>query len=270
MGGTGVVLLGHGTKDADGVPEFLGYVDGLRQRTGLPVEPGVIEYPNERLPDIATAFARLADAGCTDVVCLPVLLFFAGHTRDDVPEAIDQAERAHPGMRVRVGGPLGIDPRLLGVVEDRLAPFGQDASTAVLLVARGSLNSEANADLHKMARMLWDRNRFGWVEAAFVSVAPPDVRTGLERCVALGAKRVLVAPYFLNTGVLVKRIAQQAQHPVVDVKTVHHLGLHEDVFAVLEQRLDEARRGLCPCRAGMGCRLPGVRCSWGTECPAAV
>ena len=157
-------------------------------------------------------------------------------------------------MAYQLAGPLGSDERLLQALEDRLAPFEPDADTAVLLVGRGSSYSEANADLFKTARMLWDRNRFGWVEAAFVSIAPPGVAEGIERCLRLGAKQVVVAPYFLNTGVLVKRIAQQAQRPMPNVRVADHLGLHPLVVETLLDRVAQARAGVVPLPGG--CRLP--------------
>jgi sirohydrochlorin cobaltochelatase len=264
----GVVVLGHGTKDADGVAEFLELVAAIRERTGELVLPGVLEYPSAELPEVQAAFDQAVDAGLREVTVLPALLFFAGHTRDDVPEQLAQARRRHPDLKVNLAGPLGMDDRLLLTLEDRLAPFEQRPDTAVLLVGRGSLTSEANADLHKTARMLWDRNGFGWIEAAFVSVAPPSVAKGVERCRRLGAERVVVAPYFLNTGVLVKRIISQAL--AAGAEPAPHLGVHALILEMLLQRLVEARAGLCPCQAAQGCRMPELRCHRGAACLAAA
>lgn len=257
----GIVLMGHGTKDPEGVAEFLGYTEALRERTGETVCTGVLEFPSEFVPAIQAAFDMAAAAGLDDVVALPALLFFAGHTQDDMPAEVARAQARHPEMRISFAGPLGIDVRVLRALEDRLEPFEPDEDTAVLLVGRGSSFSEANADLFKTARMLWDRNHFGWAEAAFVSIAPPDVVTGIERCLRLGAKRVVVAPYFLNTGVLVKRIAQQARATLSSVRLAQHLGLHPLVIETLLDRLSQARAGVCPCQAAAGCRIPSMSCS---------
>jgi len=255
-----VVLVGHGTKDPEGVAEFVGYVRGIRQRSGGIVEAGVLEYPTDDLPTVQEGFDRAVRQGATSIVALPLFLFFAGHTRGDLPEQLVAARERHPDVPIAAAGPLGLDIRLLDALEDRLTgePHGPD--TAVLLVGRGSLNSEANADLHKIARMLWDRNGYGWVEPAFVSVAPPNVPAGIERCIRLGAQQVVVAPYFLNTGVLVKRIAEQARHATAAVSVVPHLGLHTMVLEVLWERIVQAQAGCCPCRASIPCRIPGLAC----------
>ena len=265
----GIVILGHGTKDPDGVAEFLELVQGVRQRSGEFVAAGVLEYPSPRVPSIAQALELAEAEGLDDVVGLPALLHFGGHSREDIPGEIKRAQARHPHLRIALAGPLGYEERLLRTVEERLAPFPQDEDTALLLVGRGSLNSEANADLFKAARLLWDRNRLGWVEAAFVSVSPPGVPEGIERCARLGAKRVIVAPYFLNTGVLVKRIGQQAHHATAEVQMAPHLGLHPLVYDVLLERLRQARAGLCPCQAASGCRIPEWECPRGAACLTA-
>ena len=251
--------MGHGTKDREGLAEFEGYATALRARSGEFVASGVLEFPGPVVPDIQAAFDAAAEAGLDEVAALPALLFFAGHAQEDMPAEVLRARARHPHLRIPFAGPLGADERLLTVLEDRLAPAEPDERTAVLLVGRGSLFSEANADLYKTARMLWDRSRFGWVEAAFVSVAPPSVAEGIERCKRLGAERIIVAPYFLNTGVLVKRIAQQAR--AAGATPVQHLGLHPLVIDMLLDRLAQARGGVCPCQAAAGCRIPSVSCS---------
>ncbi|MFC7582907.1 CbiX/SirB N-terminal domain-containing protein [Nonomuraea antimicrobica] len=53
-----------------------------------------------------------------------------------------------------------------------------------------------------MSRLFWETHAYDFmtVETAFVSVTPPGVPGGLERCRRLGAKRVIVVPYLLFAG----------------------------------------------------------------------
>ena len=81
----------------------------------------------------------------------------------------------------------------------------------VLLVGRGSTDPDANAEVHKAARLLWEGRGYAGVETAFVSLAAPDVPSGLDRCVKLGARRIVVLPYFLFTGILPDRVRQQTR-----------------------------------------------------------
>ncbi len=118
----------------------------------------------------------------------------------------------------------------------------------MVVVSRGSSDPDANADLYKVARLLWDAQAVGWVEPAFVSLAPPSVADALERCRRLGATRIAVVPYFLFTGVLVDRIADQAQawaaaHPGVEVRVGSELGPDPRLARLVLERYREALDG---------------------------
>ena len=72
---------------------------------------------------------------------------------------------------------------------------------AVLLIAHGSRHAAANDDLFAFAERLAGRGDHAIVEASFLELAEPDIRTGGARCVA-GARRVCsMVPYFLSAGV---------------------------------------------------------------------
>src|SRR5436190_23850363 len=77
--------------------------------------------------------------------------------------------------------------------------------TAILLIAHGSREPEANADLHHLAEALRRQGEYAWVEAAFLELAEPDPEAGAARCLARGAQRVILLPYFLSAGVHVTR-----------------------------------------------------------------
>jgi sirohydrochlorin ferrochelatase len=77
--------------------------------------------------------------------------------------------------------------------------------TAVLLIAHGSRHAPANNDLHHLSERIALRGDYPIVEAAFLELAEPDIPTGGGRCVARGATRVLMVPYFLAEGVHMRR-----------------------------------------------------------------
>ena len=105
---------------------------------------------------------------------------------------------------------MKLPPRASATPEPLSLAAGEEAEgTTVLLVGRGSTIARANADLYATARLFQERGPYPAVEVCFVSLAPPCVFAGLRRCAALGARRVLVVPYFVNTGLLVRRIASQ-------------------------------------------------------------
>jgi sirohydrochlorin ferrochelatase len=103
-------------------------------------------------------------------------------------------------------------------------------TTAVLLIAHGSRHAPANDDLHQLAARVAARGDHAIVEAAFLELAEPDIPTGGDRCVARGASRVLMVPYFLSQGVHLSRDLTAARdalrdrHPDVVVHLAPPLG----------------------------------------------
>src|SRR5438128_11846440 len=75
------------------------------------------------------------------------------------------------------------------------------SATALLLIAHGSRRPEANADLDDLAGVLRARGEWRHVQPAYLELCEPDIVKGGELCVAAGAKRVVLVPYFLSAGV---------------------------------------------------------------------
>ena len=116
---------------------------------------------------------------------------------------------ATPGIEVRLGRDLGIDAEVAGGggrPDRRRRRRAGRADTLLVVVGRGTNDPDANSNIAKIARMLWEGMGFGWAEAAFSGVAHPRVDAALDRAARLGFRRIVVFPYFLFTGVLVKRI----------------------------------------------------------------
>ncbi len=102
--------------------------------------------------------------------------------------------------------------------------------TAVLLIAHGSRHSPANEDLLGMVARIAGQGEYRIVEPAFLELAEPDIATGGDRCIQLGAARVLMVPYFLSTGVHLIRDLTAARdelrrrHPSVEFRLGPPLG----------------------------------------------
>lgn len=246
-----ILLMGHGSRDLDGAREFVALVDAVRDTaTPARVEAGFLEFAGPVIGSIQQAFDRCAGRP-EPVLAVPVLLFLAGHGKADMPEQIEAARRRHPHLDVRFKPILGTDPTLLAIVEERIVetqadlPAIEAEQVAILLVARGTTDAEANAEFFKIGRMLWERNHYGFVECAFSSLAWPDVPAGIDRCIRLGARRVVVAPYFMNTGVLVKRIDQlarlaQVRYGETEIAVADPMGVHPALINLILQRANDA------------------------------
>ncbi len=242
-----ILLLGHGSRDPAGAAEFLDLVAVVRAVSERPVEAGVLEFAGSMIPSIQSAVDRCVAQGFTRILAVPVLLLNAGHAQRDIPAEIDQARQRYPTNELRLAEPLGIQQSLLEILEERIgeemgnAIVCQEDSTAILLIGRGTTDAEANGDIYKIARLLWERNRFALVECGFAGTVRPTIMEGITRCILLGARRILVVPYFINTGLLVQRIQTQAAqardaYPDVEIAVCRHLGVHPRLVQLLLAR----------------------------------
>lgn len=246
-----LLLVGHGTVDEGGVSEFTAFIGRVRERlgeSGIDVAGGFIELS---APPVNDAWSDLAALGHRRFAAVPLVLVAAGHGKGDIPAALEREVRRNPGTGYVFGRPLGPHPILLDVLAERIgdvAPEAEWADTAVLLVGRGSTDPDANAEVCKVSRLLQETRGFSFVETAFVSLAWPSVSEGLERVRRLGAKRVVVAPYFMFDGVLPQRVAEQAAEfgrsaGDLAVEVADYLGDCDGLADLVVERYHEALHG---------------------------
>ena len=249
--GLPLVLVGHGTRSAEGAGEFCRFVERVRALAGdrlAAVDGGFIELSG---PPISEVVGRMPVTRHPEMVAVPLVLTAAGHGKGDIPGALAREQVRHPGLRWRYGRPLGPHPVLLDIVADRVDAALAGApreGTHVVLVGRGSTDPDANAEVAKVARLLWEGRGYAAVEYCFVSLAAPSVPDALARVAALGGERIVVAPYFLFPGVLPDRVAAQSRgfsgaHPGLDVRAAGLIGDCGELAGLVLERYEEAIRG---------------------------
>jgi sirohydrochlorin cobaltochelatase len=128
--------------------------------------------------------------------------------------------------------------------------------TLLVVVGRGTSDPDANSNIAKVARMLWEGMGFAWCEVCYSGVTFPLVAPGLEHAVKLGYRRIIVFPYFLFTGVLVKRIYRitdevAARHPAIEFLKAPYLNDHPLVLDAFAERVQEVLDG----SPNMNCQL---------------
>ena len=253
---TAVLLCGHGSRDPEAIAEFERAAAGLRPRLeAYDFATGYLEFAR---PTIRDGLAGLAARGATRIYAVPGMLFAASHVKNDLPWEMNSFVAANAGVEVRLARDLAIDAKLLRAAAERIAAAVPDRrdETLLVVVGRGTNDPDANSNIAKIARMLWEGMGFGWAEAAFSGVADPRVAAALRRSVGLGFRRVVVFPYFLFTGILVKRIyaetdAVAAEFPSLDFVKAGYLGDHPSVLDTLAERVDELANG----NPAMNCQL---------------
>lgn len=119
-------------------------------------------------------------------------------------------------------------------------------NTALLIMAHGSRIPEANDAAREIARMVQTITGFSIVEVAFRELHEPGIQQGIDACVARGAQRILMVPYFLFMGAhvlhdLPEEIEEaQKRHPELIMEMGRHLGVHPKLAEVVAQRVEES------------------------------
>jgi len=275
-GRAGLLLVGHGSRDQEGVEQYHALSRAVAAHApGVDLGPGFIELAE---PDLATAVDSLAARGVDTMVAVPLVLLPAGHLKNDGAAAVRYARERHPDLDVRYARHLGLDPVILAVAADRAKEAERRLgrpSDVVVSVGRGSSDPDANSELYKAARLLADGRGLAAVEPAFVSLTWPSVPEALERAWRLGARSIVVAPFFLFTGVLPKRISDEARrfastHEGVEIAVADVLGTDHRLSDVVLDRFAEALAGPVAQTCDRCCYrvpMPGVESRVGMALP---
>jgi sirohydrochlorin cobaltochelatase len=212
---------------------------------------------------IRNGLDALREKGIRKVLAVPGMLFAAGHAKNDIPSVLNAYQAQNPGMSISYGRELGIDLKLIRAAGDRVEEALQKVgdqipreNTLLMVIGRGSSDPDANSNVAKVTRMLWEGLGLGWAETAYSGVTFPLVEPGLEHAARLGYKRIIVFPYFLFTGVLIKRIYHYtdivaAKHPEIEFVKASYLNDHPLVLDAFAERVEEIRNGV----NNMNCQL---------------
>ena len=246
-----VLLCGHGSRDNAAVAEFERLAAVVAAR--LParrVSHGFLEFAR---PTIGSTLETLRESGASAIDAVPGMLFAAGHAKNDIPSVLNGFAAANLGLAIRYGRDLAVDPLLLRAAAERIEAAQEpgDAAPAeslLVVVGRGTSDPDANSNIAKVTRMLWEGLGFGWAETCYSGVTTPLVGPALERIAGFGFKRIVVFPYFLFTGVLVRRIydavdAAARAHPGIAFRKAAYLNDHPLVVDAFLARIAEIPEG---------------------------
>lgn len=247
-----VLFVGHGSRLEAGNEEVRQFVEQTKTYIdpALLVETCFLEFAS---PNIEDGIQLCVERGADEVHVIPIILLHAGHSKMHIPAEIEHAREHFPDVRFTYGQTIGIHEEIFEILKSRLTEVGfnpdeKHDDTAILLIARGGSDPYANGDFYKITRLLWEKLDVPIVESAFMGVTTPSVEQGVERCIRLGAKKIVMLPYFLFTGVLMERMAKMVQqfteqYEDVDFLLANYFGYHPNLKKVLLERMDQALDG---------------------------
>ena len=258
-----LLAIGHGTRNDRGRQTFLEFVATYQQLdTSRPVIPCFLELTE---PNIQQGIEACVQQGFTEITALPILLFAARHNKFDVTNELDRAIAPYPQLKINYGRHFGITPKIIQLWRDRLAELDlpehnpnhiSREDTVLLFVGRGSSDPDANGDVYKLARIMWEGSGYKTVETCFIGITHPRLSEGFRRAYLYQPKRVIVLPYFLFTGTLMEKIhhitaQQQAEHTEIEFVSLPEMGIASQLLQVIRSREIEAQLG----QVAMNCEM---------------
>jgi sirohydrochlorin ferrochelatase len=122
--------------------------------------------------------------------------------------------------------------------------FDDKQRIGVIVVDHGSRRDESNELLLDVVRQFAEATGLSIVEPAHMELAEPSIDTAFSRCVARGARTVVVFPYFLlpgrhwNEDIPQLTAAAARKHPGVRYLVTAPFGLHPLMAEVMRQRIE--------------------------------
>jgi sirohydrochlorin ferrochelatase len=207
-----LIACAHGTSSPLGAAEVNALRDGIAAlRPGLDVREAYVDVQE---PDLPAVVAGLP-AGETAVV-VPLLLSVGYHVKVDIARAV----KSRPGTVA--AAPLGPDPRLAALLDQRLREAGVTDNDAVILAAAGSSDPTAAKNVEELTGQLraLRSNRIVAAYGASAKPSVPDAVAMLREEAAGGAGagesagavdlggRVVIASYLLAPGFFHDQLAK--------------------------------------------------------------
>ncbi|WP_029109659.1 sirohydrochlorin chelatase [Mycobacterium sp. URHD0025] len=225
-----LVLTAHGSADPRSSANA--HAIGGHLRRLLPDTAVRVAFCEQNAPNLTEVLPDVEPGA----VVVPLLLGSAYHARIDIPGLI-----ADSGAEVTQADVLGDDPRLLQVVRERLTAVGVsrfDADLGVILAGVGSSHPAANARTAALAGALAEGTRWAGSQVAFATGQALSLPESVDRLYRRGARRLVIAPWFLAHGRITDRVAEFAC--AAGIPMAEPLGPHRLVAATVLDRYEEA------------------------------
>lgn len=238
-----ILLVGHGSRNDAGNMEVEQFA--VRWRKKHPkwrIELCFIEFASPSLDE----GLRKAGADAEKVIVVPLILNAAGHVKTEIPDHIKKAE--NNGATYLLAQHIGSSAQIKKIMLRRLAQSddaSDPAGTGIILLGRGSSDTEANGEVAKLLRWIYEFSDYEEADLAFTGITPPKLERVIDRQARLGMRKIVILPYYLFTGILMERIRGQVKtaekkYPSITFALADYIGFEEEIYDILDRRVAEA------------------------------
>lgn len=237
-----VLYIGHGSRVKEAAAEAVQFMEKTMELVDVPIQ----EYCFLELskPDIFEGVKQCVERGATSIAVVPVLLLTAAHAKQDIPEELAVARKKYPKITFTYGRPLGVHDMIIDVLIEKVMEKEQITEEMdILLVGRGSSDQEQIRDINIIANRLYDRTGVHSVQTCYLAAAHPRFQKKVKEMEEKGAKHVVILPYLLFTGILMREILKTVKQlnlsPEQKFTVCEYIGDHNNLCYLLKERVIE-------------------------------
>ncbi|MBT3923377.1 MAG: sirohydrochlorin chelatase [Nitrospina sp.] len=245
-----ICLLGHGSRDPEGNQEFLTLWQKLHERKICrTLQYGFLEFAQPTVPE---ALSSCHQDGIKNVIILPSILSHGEHTQRDIPEAVRQVYQDHPEINILYAEPLGTQPEVMEVCKDRIEQAENisknilaRSETLLMTVVHGSKDESSNSQIDESFCLFGQSLGFCQTVTHFTGTSQYSLENMFEKLNPQDFQRVILFPYFLFSGVWVKRVQALAdtfrrKYPDTEFLNASCLKYHTRIVDTLIHRARES------------------------------
>lgn len=255
MADIGFLLVGHGTRNPKGQDQFRElYAKFARNMAPAKSALAFLELAE---PDIPTAISSLSQQGVKEFVCVPLLLFTAGHALIDIPEAVREGALKAGLNCVGQSPSLGTAKPILELSALRfrqtICPTASVQcqihrqcehlvcdQTALVMVGRGSKSDSATAEMLEFSKLRHELTPTKMLTTGFIYAQSPTVEEALDEAAKSELQNVVVQPHLLFEGELLNNLRtavtkRNQENPNQNWAITPSLGLDESLPKALAE-----------------------------------
>lgn len=244
-----VLYICHGSRVQEASAQAISFVKKCMETSGF---QGIQEYSFLELsePSIEEGFRNCIEKGATIIHVIPVLLLTAAHAKKDIPEVLEKLSTEYPHVQIKYSRPIGVHSQMVEIVADKIreTPLYKETNKKILviLVGRGSSDPDVKRDLGKIASLIEKRVDRIAVQDCYLTAAKPSFEEALQMAEHSAYSHVLVIPYLLFTGILMKSMEKtinKIKSTDKEYSLSPYLGYDPLIAGILKERIDEMMVG---------------------------
>ena len=207
--------MGHGTRSDLGRTQCQALATEVAARLDPRLFAAELAYLEMASPTIEEGIRRLVERKIERLLVVPLLLFSAGHAKEDIPSAVRSALAAAGVIHLPImqTEPFGVQDMMIELAAERFREAADlqipPTETSLLLIGRGSRDEEATAEMQKLGSLLRERVSIGNLHVGFMAMAEPSAQAVILAAAKSPFRQIVVQPHLLFHGDLLERLQQE-------------------------------------------------------------